>query len=710
MANRSFAGYVCEESLSVGLFGETFRGRNSRGDEARVVVVESSLALRKNFAVRLAHSAGDVAELMHPNIITTKKVGRGKDGSLVIIASAVDSPSELASIAMRASGRIAQDVALSVAMGALRGLSQAHEHRVVHGGVHPRSVIVDGKGVSKLGDFGLAYALASEAAKTGDSELLAGLHSFVAPELALGEEPDQATDVYAAGALVASLLWGSPEAPAGVSSALAAVVAEAMSTERMRRFSSAIELEAAVRGATAKDNLEVAGTSRVKEYLQGLRGASEARLDAETADLLSSLDLGGGPATTDVPGGLDEALAGLEDESQGRGDRDASAEPKSAAVDPLAGFPDEDEDELTAVDDSYSSVPDAEDALEEMIRSTPHPAAAAAISNAAPRRATQLVADDYEGRDDTPLPVPRPFHQDHTHAVELVELVGRQAAASSPFLDGEELPQGPPRSNSLRWLALIAFVLAPLFAVAYTKTDFLKGAERNNEAWATEALEEIERLQPKPGQITLLSETEDAAVWLLVGRTPAQSFPLPTSMVHELRVEHEGFAPLFLSVGASHWSGEKKARKAELSASLLAATDAASAPTPAFPPIAKPLAVPGGPGQGVIKVESAPDGAEVWLLVGTTPEMTLTGIEAGRDYEFKILRGGFKPAFAAFKTENWYLSGSEGPMRPILSERIALEVVGNETGPKGEDISKGKGGGVESSRSKRRKRSERRRR
>lgn len=663
----------------MGLFGETFRGCSNTGREARVVVVESRLSQRKNFAVALARSAGDVAELMHPHIVTTEKVGRGKDGSLVIIASAVEAPSELPSLLTRANGRLSQDVALSVAMGALRGLSHAHEHRIIHGGLHPRSVVVDGKGVAKLGDFGLALALASAASKSGDTELLAGLRGFVAPELALGQEPDQTTDVYGGGALVANLVWGQSVPPEGNVSALAEVVRQAMSKDRMRRYSSAVELESAVRSAISKDKLEVAGASRVQNYISGLRRPSEAMLDADTEDLLASLDLASPDARP--PTGLDAALAGLDDEFQGLEDSDAGGlsnreqskppPPVVTSVDPLAGFADE--EELTAVDDDYSSVPAPADALEEMIRSTPHPAVAAAMSNTPPRRSTQQpVADDYEGQDDTPLPPPRPFHQDHTHAVDLVELVGRQAATSSPFHDDASMPVAPPRSNSLRWLAIIAFVLATLFAVAYTKTDLLRGAARDNEDRALEALDEIERMQPKAGQITLLSDTEEAAVWLLVGRTPAQSFPLPSSMVHELRVEHEGFAPLFLSVGASHWSGEGAGRKATLSASLLPQGETPVA-LPAFPPIAKPPIAPGGPGQGTIKVESVPAGAEVWLLVGTTPEMSLAGIEAGRDYEFKVLKDGFRPAFAAFKAKSWYLSGSEGPMRPILSERVVLE-------------------------------------
>jgi len=619
---------------------------------------------------------------MHPHIVTTEKVGRGKDGSLVIIASAVDRPIELAVVLSRAGGCIDQDVALSIAMGALRGVSHAHEHQITHGGIHPRSVLVDGKGVSKLGDFGLAFALASAAAQTGELELIAGLRGFAAPELEHGQEPDQSSDVYAAAALVSTLVWGQSPPPSSVRGALPEALHQALDTDRMRRYASGVELEGAVRKAISKDNLDIADATRVQSYIEGLGGPSAASLDADTEDFLASLDLS--ESTQDASrtpsiAGLDAALAGLAADFGGLedSDLDLTSEPVSSVrsvSSALSSLDEEfaDDDELTAVDNStrHSS---SQDELEEMIRSQPHPAVVASRATPKKRMATQPPADDYEGRDDTPLPVPRPFHQDHTYAMDLVERVGRETATSSPFEDTSDLPPAPSRYPALRWVGIIAFVLATLCAVAYTKTDFLKGAARDNETRKTEALEALEKLQPVPGQISLLSETEAAAVWLLVGRTPATSFPLSSAMVHELRIEHEGYNSLFFSVGASHWSGEGSAHKALVTATLVKSSTESPAALPAFPPIASPPLAPGGPGQGTIQIRSDPAGAEVWLLVGATPEMTLAGIEAGRDYEFKILKDGYKPALASFKAESWYLSGSKGPMRPSLQQKIVLE-------------------------------------
>ena len=190
MTKRSFAGYLCEESLSVGLFGECFRAENKQGIRARITVVDQRLSQRKRFASALARYGSKLSSLVHPNIVTTEKIGKGKDGVLVVIASAVEAPVELRAL-MEWSGSLPSEIALNIALGVLRGLSHAHQNQVVHGGVHPRSVLLDAQGVSKVSDFGLARAFASAAADAEDSELLSGLRGYVAPELALGQEPDQ---------------------------------------------------------------------------------------------------------------------------------------------------------------------------------------------------------------------------------------------------------------------------------------------------------------------------------------------------------------------------------------------------------------------------------------------------------------------------------------------------------------------------------------
>ena len=136
------------------------------------------------------------------------------------------------------------------------------------------------------------------------------------------------------------------------------------------------------------------------------------------------------------------------------------------------------------------------------------------------------------------------------------------------------------------------------------------------------------------------------------------------------------------------------AREAEVDALRAELSEVAPPAEPEVP------VAPGGPGRGPIVVESVPAGAEVWLWVGTTPEMKLSNVEAGKDYEFKVLKDGMLPAYVAVKSADWYLSGESGPVHPSLHREVKLEPV-PEPGAKGADGEGAKDSGKKKRRSRR---------
>src|SRR5206468_3673909 len=88
-------------------------------------------------------------------------------------------------------------LAVSVAEQIGAALDHAHARDVLHRDLKPSNILLDGHGRFVLSDFGLARVLQTGASlhltATG---LVAGTPAYMAPEQALGEPAEPATDFY----------------------------------------------------------------------------------------------------------------------------------------------------------------------------------------------------------------------------------------------------------------------------------------------------------------------------------------------------------------------------------------------------------------------------------------------------------------------------------------------------------------------------------
>jgi serine/threonine protein kinase len=88
------------------------------------------------------------------------------------------------------------------------GLAAAHERGTVHRDIKPSNILLGIDGRAKISDFGISRTVGEDTlTQTG---MLSGTPSYLSPEIARGEDPSPASDVWALGATLFAAVEGHP--------------------------------------------------------------------------------------------------------------------------------------------------------------------------------------------------------------------------------------------------------------------------------------------------------------------------------------------------------------------------------------------------------------------------------------------------------------------------------------------------------------------
>ena len=192
--------YRLIERIGRGGVSDVWRGVDERlGREVAVKLLHEDTddAFRRRFT----DEARRAAAISHRNVVTVYDAVA--DGPAFIVMELVRG-STLDEM-VRTRGALSVDQAARVVSQVADALDAAHARGIVHSDVKPGNVIVDGDGVAKLTDFGIARAV--ESAPDHD---LVGTPRYVAPEVVRGEAPTPRSDVYGLGLLAYELIAGMP--------------------------------------------------------------------------------------------------------------------------------------------------------------------------------------------------------------------------------------------------------------------------------------------------------------------------------------------------------------------------------------------------------------------------------------------------------------------------------------------------------------------
>jgi serine/threonine-protein kinase len=195
--------YRLARRIAVGGMGEVWEAEDTRLDRpVAVKVLKPELCGDAEFLHRFRTEARTTASLNHPGIAgvhdygETASIPDGPQDTAYLVMELVDGEPLAAVIARQ--GRLSADLTLDVLGQAGHALQAAHERGYVHRDVKPGNIMITtdqtGRHTVKLTDFGIAKA--ADAAPVTRSGMVMGTAHYIAPEQALGQEAEPASDVY----------------------------------------------------------------------------------------------------------------------------------------------------------------------------------------------------------------------------------------------------------------------------------------------------------------------------------------------------------------------------------------------------------------------------------------------------------------------------------------------------------------------------------
>ena len=201
MAEWNVPGYTELKELGSGGFGSVVLARHdASGTPVAIKYLRADLLADPEFARMFRAEAEVLASLDDANVVRLYEYIESSSGAAIVM-ELVNGVS-LREILLN-QGATSAEAALVVLQGSLLGLAAAHRRGVVHRDYKPENVLVNGDGLSKLTDFGIA-------ARAGDRPMPAGTLAYAPPEQFAGTPATPASDVYAATATFYECLAGQP--------------------------------------------------------------------------------------------------------------------------------------------------------------------------------------------------------------------------------------------------------------------------------------------------------------------------------------------------------------------------------------------------------------------------------------------------------------------------------------------------------------------
>lgn len=198
-----FGNFMLLEKLGDGMIGPVYRALDlTLNRQIALKVMLKVFAMNPLLVEAFRLQASAAAAILHPNIVTIYAFGSHADHyhiSMELIRG-----HSLHDLLTR--GAIEERDLLNVAFRISEALQYASSSGMIHGDVRPRNVFIDQDGTPKIGDFGIAKAMAD----AGFRNLVWNSPYYTPPERTEGRDPDMRGDLYSLGATLYHSLCGRP--------------------------------------------------------------------------------------------------------------------------------------------------------------------------------------------------------------------------------------------------------------------------------------------------------------------------------------------------------------------------------------------------------------------------------------------------------------------------------------------------------------------
>jgi eukaryotic-like serine/threonine-protein kinase len=263
-----------EKLLGVGGTAAVYEASHkNHGGRVAIKIIHKNLALDAHGRRRFLREGYAANAVGHPGIVKVIDDDVGEDGAIFLVSELADG--ETLHTRLARSGTLPARDVLAITDDLLDILAAAHERGIVHRDIKPENILVTTGGAVRLLDFGIAHVreASHDVESTVTTGLALGTPAFMPPEQARGEREQigPPSDLWSVGATMFTLMSGrlvhdavtvtdalrstmrSPALPLKsvlpeVSSSIAHLVDKALAFDPRDRWSSAREMQTALRG------------------------------------------------------------------------------------------------------------------------------------------------------------------------------------------------------------------------------------------------------------------------------------------------------------------------------------------------------------------------------------------------------------------------------------------------------------------------------